>query len=140
VKEYIGESSITIDQVDEYDTEYPSDDITSLSCSITKDIALGDKIGFFYQLSDGSWALTGNMSSAAPYSYIPVADSYKAGETYYFDVALQLKEPEDITWYVNGTKTYEEYMTLKSGITTIKAVVEFSDGTKETITQKIKVD
>jgi len=143
-KEYIGtSSSISIAKTEASDYNYPSATVSSISCKISSsEVALGDRIVIYYQLADNSWVPCGAASSVS-YGYIPVssdASAYKAGQTFYLDVIPQLKEVSSTTWYVNGTSTSSEYITLKSGNNTLKAVVKYSDGTTETLVQVIKAN
>jgi len=140
VKEYIGQKNLSVAKTDDDDYSYPSASISSFSCSITEDIALGDKIRFYYQLADNSWAFAGISASANSYSFIQVADSYKAGQTYYFELVPQMKDINSISWYYDGSSYSKEYVILTAGTHTVKAVVKYSDNTTETIVQKVSAN
>lgn len=65
---------------------------------------------------------------------------YQAGERFRLRLRPCDQEPEDIMWMVNG-RVYEtgDRVVLESGTTEIRALLTFSDGSRQTLIQEIQV-
>ena len=151
-KEDLGE---TLEMTDEEDTEglgagylFWLDESEAISCTITKDIDLGDRIAFWYRLNDGSWApvITDHEDLSVPWEwacvdacFIKVSDSYSSGDNFFYEIIPGNKGISSISWYFDGTKDSGLNKTLTSGTHTVKAAITFTDNTTETVSQKIVV-
>ena len=144
-----------MEMTDEEDTEglpsgyffyLPSSD--PVECTITEDIALGDRIAFWYRLNDNSWApvIIDHENLAYPWEwacvdacFIDVKTSYSSGDVFYYKLIPGNKGISGIAWSFDGTTTTDFSTKLTSGTHTVSAVVTFTDNTSETITQKLVV-
>ncbi len=122
--------------------------LSEVECTITKDIALGDRLAFWFQLSDGKWEpvkydisrFDGVWTLACiDANFIKVKDSYSSGEKFFFALVPGNKRISSISWSYDGSVTKDEYVTLSSGNHTVSAAITFSDKTTETLNQVISV-
>lgn len=152
VKEYIGEEKdISVDcaKVNEKELIPGQIMVDNYECTITKDIVPGDAVSIFYRLPDDSWARIGGGEEGMPtisllgaYDafFINVQDSYKAGQAYYLDIIPGRKTIANASMFFDNSACDKGYVTLQPGEHEVKAVLEFNDGSKETIIQKIRVN
>lgn len=119
-----------------------------IDCTITSDIKLGDRLAFWFLLSNGSWIpVKYDKSSYAGIfewacidaTFIKVDDSYSAGDKFYFTLIPGNTTIKSLEWYYDGSVTSASYVTLTSGKHTVAASITYSDGMNETITQEIVV-
>ena len=116
-------------------------------CKITKDIALGDRIAFWYRLNDGTtWKPVSFDGTDYSYTwelacvdvtFIKTEASYAAGDDYVFALVPGNSGISSIVWTFDGSATEESSVTLSSGTHTVSATVTYSDGSSETISQVI---
>lgn len=124
--------------------------VDDYECTITGDAVPGDAISVFYRLPDGSWARLGgggdsdtptiSLLGAFDACFINIPDSYKAGQAYYLDIIPGRKAITKATMYFDNSRCSKGYFEFQPGEHEIKAALEFYDGSKETIIQKIRVN
>ena len=119
--------------------------LSSLSCTVSSDMALGDRIALWYRSGDG-WAPVvydhSDLARIWEYAYvdacfIKVSGSYAAGDRYYFNLIQGNKGINSLKWFYDGSETSEDSVKLSAGTHTVSAAITFTDGTAETITQMI---
>ena len=126
---------------------YGGTTMSSLSCSVTSALALGDRVALWYKTGSGWAPVAYDHSDIAriwEYAYvdacfIKVADSYTAGDRYYFHLVQGNKGISSLTWSYDGSATSADSVKLTAGTHTVSATITFTDGSTETITQKIVV-
>ena len=151
-KEDLGE---TIEMTDDEDTEglpagylfWLDSSDEAISCTITQDIALGDRIAFWYRLNDGSWipVKTDKEDLSVPWEWacvdacaIKTGGSYSSGDVFYFELIPGNKGISSLTWTFDGSAA-ELSQTLTSGTHTVAAQIVFTDSTTETVSQTLVV-
>lgn len=119
-----------------------------IDCTITSDIKLGDRLAFWFLLSNGNWIpvkydrenYAGIFEWACiDAAFIKVKDSYSAGDKFFFTLIPGNTTISSLVWRFDGSVTSASSVTLTSGEHTVTAVITYSDGRKETITQEIVV-
>lgn len=150
MKEVIGnEESLSVSKSSTSSYSYSA--IDNYSCTITKDLALGDCIEIQYTLTDGSWVKLGADQSEYDSDYsntadrlgvydvtlIRIPDGLASGNTLYFDIIPGQKQIHDVAWSYDGTAKTYKYVKLTSGTHTILATVTYADGTVEKISRTI---
>ena len=121
----------------------------TLSCRITTDIAPGDYVGLLCTKSDGSWTPVGaypfsyyavGKLSATGISYIYVPSELTAGQRFYFDYIGGSDLPVSFEWTFDGEPLPDEgNVVLTAGTHTVKVVVDYYDGSGETLVRQINV-
>lgn len=119
----------------------------NFTCRLNSDPEVGDHISLFYY--DGSeWS-----QAVASHSYGYPIDEYAAieGAMIYVDPSgyrngdifefrlVNLQKSPGVSWYLDGSKTSFSSVALSRGTHTVKAAVTYSDGSSETIVQRIVV-
>ena len=124
------------------------EDDEAFSCTISKDIALGDRIALWYRLNDGSWTpvIIDHEDLTVPWEwacvdacFIKVPDTFSSGAPFYYEIIPGNKGISSIAWSFDGTTVSDLVSLLSSGTHIVKAVITFTDNTKETVTRKIVV-
>lgn len=149
LKEFVSnEYPVSIDNFYNGDKWYAT--VSSLSCKITSDTEIGDRIVFYYKNPNADeWLpVKYDLSILSFNPYLPVydinfincKDVYSAGEWFYFELSRGRAPISSVEWFFDGNSYENGYVQLKSGTHTIKAAVEFSDGGSETIKRSIKVN
>lgn len=119
-----------------------------IDCTITGDIAFGDRLAFWFLLENGSWVpvkfnredYSGTWEWACvDATLIKTADSYSSGDKFYFALIPGNTPVTNVAWTYDGTSASGTAVTLTSGTHTVSAKVTYSDGNTETITQEIVV-
>jgi len=133
--------------------------VEGLSCSISKDIAIGDYLMAVYKGANGDWLILGgyaadeqtvqydssyefytnNKISAINVSRLAVPNTVTAGQVIYFEVISQ-KLPSTIVWSWDGTTNDNRFVQVTSGKHTLKAEITYSDDTTETIQKVFNVN
>lgn len=73
-------------------------------------------------------------------SYIPHKQTYTAGETFNLTLTESSVNPTaSVTWTVNGEETPSGSIVLEKGVYTVRAIVTYASGRKETIETKLNV-
>lgn len=148
-KEFVsGEYAITLDNFYTGDKWYAT--VSSLSCKITSDTGIGDRIVLYYKNPNAEeWLPVKSELSILSFNpYLPVYDInfincndvYSAGEWLYFELCRGKASISSLEWFFDGVQNEKGYVQLKSGTHTIKAVIGYSNGGSETITATIKVN
>lgn len=144
VKEFIsGEQSISL-------SPGYGKSIDNISCSITADVVIGDRIKLYYQTGNGNWKPVGaendfsgsgsfTVGSLGVYdiTMIEIDPSLSAGQKYYPSLLFGHKIPKSIEWYYDGSVLSKEYVTLTSGTHDIKATVKYTDNSTETVRKTV---
>lgn len=144
IKEIIGKNF----SISSLDSGYYYSD-HSFSCTITTDIALGDKLCLCY-IRNNVWTLantdyTRSLSGtqvigaigALDMTLIQIPEHPVAGQTVYPGLLLGHKVPSSVTWYLDNSTISNGYVTMPSGTHTFKVVISYTDGSHETITKKV---
>ena len=152
-KEFIGEElALKVDKATSESSGYYTPGyqyIQKYKCRISGDIALGDAIVIYYRLPDGIWTRMGGdrtdyptLSALGAFDacFLNVSDSYRNGQAYYPDIIPGRKAIRETILYYDNTLCGKGYATLATGTHEIKVVVTFTDGSSETLVQKIKVN
>lgn len=126
---------------------YSGSRISSLSCSVKSTLALGDRVAIWYKKGNDWVPVSYDRSDIAhiwEYAYvdacfIKVPENCSAGDRYYFTLIQGNKGISSLTWYYDGSATSADSVKLTAGTHTVSADITFTDGSTETITQKIVV-
>jgi len=139
----------TADDYKEYEGQIDLVELMDVECSITEDIALGDRIAIWYDCA-GTWTPVGvdhedltcpETWACVDACFIKVNDSYAAGDRFYFSLIPGNTGISAISWTFDGTSCDPlSSVALTSGTHTVRAEVSFTDNTSETITQTIVVE
>lgn len=138
-------------------SSYSSTVYTTLSCSISKDIAFGDYIQIYYTTMNGDWVPMGGYNhkdsdssytgytndriSAVPgLSFILIPSELTAGMVIYPEFIRSDRLPSGLQWYWDGKAVDDGYVSLSAGVHSLKVVATYTDGTSETVTKKIQVN
>ena len=148
VKEFISQESPL--EISAYNTVA----ISGIACSISGDLAFGDRVVLYYKDSAGNWTEikgresydndynTVYLSSSVPAvdaAFILLPDNPVSGDTYYFDLIPGATPVRSITWYYDSQKQSGVSAILTTGVHTVEAAVTLSDGTSETVKAQIAV-
>lgn len=122
---------------------------SSASCTITSsDIKPDDGIVLAYQWN-GEWYVVGST-----YAYggnpiarcgvldvpvIVVRDNIRPGENLYFNLNPGREAISSVSWYYDGKEQNYGYVTASTGVHTIKAVVKYNSGNKDTLYRQIEI-
>ncbi|MBO4924229.1 MAG: C10 family peptidase [Bacteroidales bacterium] len=119
-----------------------------IECTITKDIELGDRLAFWFLLDNGNWIpvkfnredYSGTFEWACiDATFIKTKENYAAGDKFFFALIPGNKPISSVSWSFDGAATSADSVALTSGIHTISAQVNYTEGSSETITQEIVV-
>ena len=128
-------------------SSYGGTTLSSLSCSVTSDLALGDRVALWYK-SGSDWAPVrydrSDLARIWEYAYvdacfIKVPENCSAGDRYYFTLIQGNTGIRSLTWSYDGSATSADSVKLTAGTHTVSAAITFTDGSTETIIQKIVV-
>ena len=130
--------------------------LSNVSCTLPANAVMGDYISLYYTKSDGSWArmpgynfndkldsdytgYTVDRFGVYDIAYINIPDNLETGNILYFDLVSGHRLIQGIKWYYDGVEKSAEngYATVSSGKHTVKAVITYSDGGKETVQRVI---
>ena len=70
----------------------------------------------------------------------PSGGYYSDGDTFSLTLTRSSRTPKSTTWYYDGTQVSGSSVTLRAGVHTVKAVLIFDDGTRETLIQRVEVE
>jgi hypothetical protein len=142
-----------IEMVDEEDSEgLPGGSycwFQGIRCTVTDQVAVGDRIALWYRLNNGIWTpvITSTTDLSYPWQlayvdacFIQKKASYKSGERFEFKLIPGNKGIKKVAWSFDGSSISASSVVLSSGTHTVKATVSFTDGTSETITQIVDVN
>ncbi|MCQ2118938.1 MAG: C10 family peptidase [Bacteroidales bacterium] len=141
VREYI-----SVPQAASLAASVTAEDCT-FDCSISQDIHVGDYVSILYSCSGSTWKPVSILNKATPsrisamdFTLIDIPSAVNAGYRFYPSLLLGQKSTSSVTWFLDGTQTTSEYITLTAGGHTIKAVIVYKDGSTETIVKKVTVN
>lgn len=131
------------------DVRYHSDIIP---CHMEREPLPGDSIMFAYQLPDNSWKLAKAYNNGWNSLYTAIVrygimDSYfiggpqtrNNGDPIFLELICGRHGYSSVTWYYDGEEIPDALVTATPGKHTIKAVINYSNGNKDTVTRKIEV-
>lgn len=116
-------------------------------CRITLEPALGDVLRVFYRVGQEWLPMSGpqdgtmvDFLSAGPDFYFIAEESqYFAGQQLTPALVYGRKSYQKVQWYLDGVPFEQETPALTSGRHTLKAVITYDAGLKETITKELEV-
>lgn len=121
--------------------------IRNYTASLSEEPALGDVLKVFYRsgidwlpmpyaLDDGT---VGYLNAGPDIRFIAKEDAYYSGERLKPSVMLGNRSYQRLEWYLDGVLCGDTTPPLTAGRHTLKAVVTYADGSRETILQEIEV-
>lgn len=122
--------------------------ISDIPCRITAQPDFGDVIAGQYTLPNGTWANlacdkledgTTACLGVTEFCAMKTEEEYSEGDVLYFDILNGQKNIRTSVWYLDGKRQSESYTILKAGQHKLKVEIEFTDDSRETIEQTIKV-
>jgi len=121
--------------------------VQDYTCRITLEPALGDVLRVFYRvgqdwlpmsysLDDGT---VGFLSAGPDVYFISEEGQYIEGQRWQPEVVYGQRPYLKLQWYLDGVPFEQETPALSSGRHTVKAVLTYADGSKETIVRELEV-
>ena len=121
--------------------------ITDYRALISSTPALGDALRVFY-LVDGQWLLmpyslddgtVGSLPAGPDTYFIKKEGRYYEGQTLTPSLIIGTRSYSSLDWYLDGKRFTGSTSPLTRGMHSLKAVISYDDGTRETIVQEIEV-